>query len=331
MAAPARRNPRARQAGGLALCVSLLLVMSSGTPCFGSGIGLTVLGAHAPGWTEPRLIKLSPGTELDAEPPKGWTHLVIKSVPRLASGDSDSLPSGSSETATMFRTAIVADVQPADQDEKDFVLARIGVGMCIPHQEHDMVVSSDRVDALGLRLSMVERMVLDAAEAELSEGRLIARTATFGLFRAPANLLVNGKHRRILLYYAFCVERTTGQLCVGVWAMAPESETQHPPQALVKLKEDPVYDCQLDVHAKRLLNTIPYSWSFAMRSLPPGRTVRVPAPLGKQIVAMVRHPLDADPEELERALMTILYDPQPAKTTVRHTAVPPPHRKAPAP
>ncbi|HKI21518.1 MAG TPA: hypothetical protein VKA15_26725, partial [Isosphaeraceae bacterium] len=102
--------------------------------------------------------------------------------------------------ATFFRTAIVADIQPADPDEKNFVLAQVGVGICVPQDEiHDVVVSSDRLDALGLHLSTVERLVLDAAEAELAEGRIIARTPTFALFRTPGTLVVAGKHRKIAL------------------------------------------------------------------------------------------------------------------------------------
>jgi hypothetical protein len=304
------------------------LIFVPGQSLFGAGIPPTVLGAHTPAISPPRLVKLPPGTQLDDKPPTGWSHLVLKSIPRLASGDRGSLPAGSSQTATMFRTAILVDVQPVDQDEKEFALARIGVGMCVPQQDHDVVVASDRADALGLRLSMVERIVLEAAEAELAEGRLIARTPTFALFRGPATLLVNGKHRKISLYYAFCVERETGKLRVGVWAMLPESEPQQPPQALVKLAGDPVYDCQLDVRARRLLNTIPVSWSFAMRSLPPGRTLRVPVPVGQQIAATARRPVDADPERLEQALSTILREPSKTdRTTVRQTVAAPPHRE----
>jgi hypothetical protein len=211
--------------------------------------------------------------------------------------------------ATFFRTAILADIQPADPDDKDFVLTQVGVGICVPQDEvHDVVVSTDRLDALGLHLSTVERLVLDAAEAELAEGRIIARTPTFALFRMPATLVVAGKHRKIALYYAFCVERSTGQLYSAVWAMRPESEPQLPPSALVKLSAQVIYDCELDVKAKRILGAIPLSWSFAMRTLPPGMSVRVPADLGDLIVTTAKRPADVDAKELERLLAKLLCD-----------------------
>jgi len=209
--------------------------------------------------------------------------------------------------ATFFRTAILADIQPSDPDEKSFVLSQIGVGICAPQDEvHDVVVSSDRIDALGLHLSTVERLVLDAAEAELAEGRIIARTPTFALFRTPATLVVAGKHRKIALYYAFCVEGSTGQLRSAVWAMRPESEPQLAPSALVKLSTKAIFECELDVKVKRILGAIPFSWSFAMRTLPPGVSVRIPPDVGELIVTIAKRPASGDAKELERSLVKIL-------------------------
>ncbi len=288
--------------------------------------------AQAIAGIQPRLVYLQPGLRVSDKPPKGWSHLILKSLPRLASGDRSSLPAGAVKMATFFRTAIVADIQPADPDEKNFVLAQVGVGICVPQDEvHDVVVSSDRLDALGLHLSTVERLVLDAAEAELAEGRIIARTPTFALFRTPATLVVAGKHRKIALYYAFCVEGSTGQLYSAVWAMRPETEPQLAPSALVKLSAKSIFDCELDVKAKRILGAFPFSWSFAMRTLPPGVSVRVPADLGELIVITAKRPVDGDAKELERSLAKILWtesDTLKAKAALRSSARPAAERPA---
>jgi hypothetical protein len=258
---------------------------------------------------QPRLVYLQPGMRISNKAPKDWSHLVLKSLPRLASGDRSGLPAGVSKMATFFRTVILADIQPSNTDDKDFVLTQVGVGVCAPQDEvHDVVVSSDRLDALGLHLSTVERLVLDAAEAELAEGRIIARTSTFALFRTPATLVVSGKHRKIALYYAFCVKGSTGKLYSAVWAMRPDGEPQLPPSAMVKLADKAIFDCELDVKAKRTLGVFPLSWSFAMRSLPPGVSIRVPAELGDLIVTTAKHPADGDPAELEHSLAKLLYN-----------------------
>jgi hypothetical protein len=219
---------------------------------------------------------------------------------------------------------ILADVQPVDVDEKDFTLGQIGIGICVPEDEdHDMVVSGNRLDALGFRFNAVQKIVLDAAEAELAEGRIIARTATFALFRAPTTQLLGGKHRRVDVFYAFCVDRTTGRLRVGVWSTPSDSEPRPAPALLVRLGANPVYQCDVDVRAKRILGTVPYSWSFAMKSLPPGRSLRVPAELGELIATTTRRPKDADTAELERLIMeTLSKAPDTEKVGVRTTAPP---------
>ena len=75
-----------------------------------------------------------------------------------------------------------------------------------------MVIAADSLDALGLHLSFVEKKVLDSCEAEMAEGKIIARTPTFALFRSPATVVVAGnEHRKVNLNYAFCVEQTDGQ------------------------------------------------------------------------------------------------------------------------
>jgi len=309
-------------------CATLAPFLVMAGECTGSVPGMAMLVAQGVRWSQPRLVYLQPGMLVTDKPPAGWSHMVVKSIPRLASGDQGTLPAGSSKTATYFRTVILANVKPVDVDEKDFELAQIGLGMCVPQDEdHDMVVAADRLDALGLHLTTVQRLVLDAAESEMAEGRIIARTPTFALFRSPATVVAGNEHRRVNLCYAFCVERSTGKLEVAVWTMSTDTKLQKAPSSLVKLSANPLFDCQIDVRAKRILGTVPYSWSFALRTLPPGRSLRVPPLLGELIATTGRHPAEGDPEELERLLMKTLSTSPDVDRAVRRTAIPPPYRK----
>ena len=336
-----------RQVFRVAAMMPLLLVGGLIGECAGSGHITTIILAHLMGLSQPKLVYLPPGMKIEKKAPKDWSHLVFKSMPRLVSGDRGTLPAGSSKTATMFHSVLLANVKPTDMNEKDFELAQVGLGICVPNPQNDaedIVVSAQHLEALGLtHLTMVQRMVLDAAEAEMAEGRIIARTATFALFRSPVTMVdAAGKHLKVNLYYAFCVERTTGKLNVAVWAMRLHPESQQPPATIVKLAADLTFWCELDVHAKRILGTVPYSWSFAMKTLPPGKKMRVPPALGKQIVETSRHPAESDPDELERLLMeTLSPPPDPGGVAgqgtaaptvdraVRRTAIPPPYRKLP--
>ena len=162
-----------------------------------------------------------------------------------------------------------------------------------------------------MKLSTVEQMVLEAAEAELAESRIIAFTSTFALLRSPVTLVVGGKHQKVNLYYAFCVDPTTGRLRVGVWSMWPGGEKvkQPPPPSVIELAPRTTFDCELDVQAKQALRLVPYSWSFAMRKLPDGRSIPIKGnkPLGEKIVAIAKHPSDVDSGEFERMLRKVLF------------------------
>jgi hypothetical protein len=77
----------------------------------------------------PDLVLLTPGTQVERKIPAGWSHLILKSIPRLASGDLNTLPGMASSTATMFHTVILADVRPvAAAADQRFVLRRIVSG-----------------------------------------------------------------------------------------------------------------------------------------------------------------------------------------------------------
>jgi hypothetical protein len=201
--------------------------------------------------------------------------------------------------------------------------------MCIPSRDgpkEDIVVSSDRLQSLSVRLSTLEQIVLGAAESELAEARLTVRTSTFALLRTPATLVVAGKHHRVDLYYAFCVDRMTGNLRVAVWSMWPGGIKQPPPPALIEVAPKTTFDCAVDVRAKRLLGAIPVSWSFAMRSLPPGRSIPVSAPLGEKIVAVAMRPAEVDAEQLERMFKKVLFPAPEVNRADYQSMAPPPSR-----
>lgn len=288
----------------------------------------TLLAAGAVG-SQPQRVFLPAGTRIGDTPPEGWNNLVLKSIPRLESGEWRDLPKPADKTATLFRTVILADVQPLGLD-KEYILTKVGLGFCVPARDgkaEDVVVSSDRVEALGLNLGTVEQMVLQAAEGELAQSRIIAFTSTFALLRSPVTLLFQGKHRKVDLYYAFCVDPTTGKMKVGVWSMWPGDVKQPPPPAIIDLAPKTKFDCKLDVQARRVkLVNIPFSWSFAMRELPPGQPIPIKGnkALGEKIVTITRHPNEVDTAEFEKMVRHVLFAARPpaktAKPPARRTA-----------
>jgi hypothetical protein len=191
------------------------------------------------------------------------------------------------------------------------VLHRIGLGLCTPIRDIDTVVTTKTLQAQGVSLGMVARAVLQRSEQELRRGRIIARTPTFALFDAPCVIQAGEAHREVLLRYALLVDSTTGSLRTLVWTIALDPSSRVPVQSMVLIKPGVVFDCTLDVAADRRFGDVPVSWSFAMRTLPPGQVRSVPAELQAWSVRDARTPLETG--QLEDALRRVLAEP--ARTT----------------
>lgn len=235
------------------------------------------LAMGAPADPPPRLVAPEPGLRVDDRPPRGWSHLVVKSVPSLATGDLATLPASASATATRFRTAILADVGRSASG--NYALRKVGAAMCVPGRGGDVVVSSATAEALGVELGTMDGLVLARAEAELARGKLVARSPTFALFRTPCRLVWDRKHADVVLFYALIVDPADGVLRVGVWPGSATAEVRVVAEEWVEVAVGTTFGCGLDVEASRLLGAVPYSWSFAMKGLPPGDRRAMPGAL----------------------------------------------------
>jgi hypothetical protein len=248
--------------------------------------GLSTAGPEAPAIPQaeggehlPERVSLEPGLVIGAGASTGWEHVVVRSVPRLASGEIDCLPV-SRETAGriagLFRTAILVDVAPS---RRGYALRRVGVGMTLRHQGQDLVVTTDSLDRLGISLGPVPRLVLAGAERELAKAHLVARTRTFALYTTPGVIKADGRHLKIWLRYALLVEPADGSLRTCVWWVSQEESARGSVREWVLMPRALVRDCALDVAARRVVGRVPVSWSFAMLRLPDGRPLPVPKEL----------------------------------------------------
>jgi hypothetical protein len=226
----------------------------------------------------PRLTHLDPGLSIAGAIPKGWTQRVIRSLPRLASGEISTLPDSAKASATLFRTVILAQVT---RGPRGYALSWLGVGNAVPFGEREVIVTPEGPDDVRASLSTVERIVANAADSELNRGRIVARSPTFALFRTPAKLVIDGAHRDVDLYYALLVDPETGALKTLNWATPAGEPTR--PRRVVALPPDARFDCALDVAVNGKVGPLNISWSFAMADLPEGRRLDVPAESARTI------------------------------------------------
>jgi hypothetical protein len=243
----------------------------------------------------PRLVMIAPGTEIAAEPPRGWTHCVIRSVPRLVSGALDTLPDSAKTTATLFRTVILANVVSG---KNGFELAKVGVGSAMPFERREVVVSSKGPATALSKLTTIESLVLNEVETEMKKGRLIARTPTFAVLKTPGTVLASGRHLDVDLCYAVCVNPASGALRTFCWAV-PENSSK-PPREIIAMPPKARFDCAVDVAVSRSIGPLSLSWTFAMIKLPPGQALPVSASLGREISGLAAG--QTDPRELERTV-----------------------------
>lgn len=229
----------------------------------------------------PELVTIEPGTIVGDGPPAGWSHLVIKSIMHLESGDVASLPDFARETATLFRTVVLADVRPVPSSggQSTYFLHRIGAGLALADREGDTIVDSASLDRLGIELPLVSKLVLDRAEAALHRGRLAARTPTFALYDASVELAEGDRHRSILLRYALLVDPSNGDLRTVVWPVAAAPDDRVPPSSMIALKPLLLFHCGIHVLARRAFGQVPVAWYFAMSGLPPGDAIPMPPEL----------------------------------------------------
>jgi hypothetical protein len=270
----------------------------AGTDVFPSGIPVA------------RLDAIQRGTKLSQDgPPAGWSHIVIQPVPRLESGDLDTLSPQAFDVAQRIRPLILADVQRVDSDDAStFRLARVGVGLCAPGHDGsgDVVVTPRSVEGTKGAWTTKERIILTAMSFEASHARLVAATPTFALLRTPNIFLVSGKHHKLDACYALLVDPQTGALRTMVWRDGVDTSTPERPFGEARRIDQPLFDLPMDVHATRLPGNIPVAWSFAIRVLPPG----INLPLPKEVTSMPASRSDeAGPREsirLEQAFAGVL-------------------------
>jgi hypothetical protein len=222
-----------------------------------------------------RLAQIPPGTVIGQEAPKGWSHLIIKSYSRPGAGDVNELSSIADQLARLLFTAIIADVQPDKRgsDAKRYKLVKVAVGVGTRIGRKDTVITPDTQNRLGADLGLLARVVLRKAQDKLGDISIVARSAAFLVFDAPSFLVVDGKHRPIVLRYAVLVEERTGRLDTLVWALGREEDGKYtePIGAIQWLPPNLTGDCILHVDGNEFSLGQPTERAFAITAPPKGQ------------------------------------------------------------
>lgn len=255
------------------------------------------------------LVYLPAGSRFDERhPPAGWSDLVLRSTPKLAAGDLDTLSESSLEMARRIRLTIAANVLKGPNGV-GHRLERVGIGLSTPAKgEGDVIVTAGDVEGSKNSWSVSDRIVLAAAEFELSRADLVAASPTLAIMRMPTTTVVDGLHKKARLMYALLVAPDTGRLRTFHWW-----ETDGPPaQSFTEFQHPDIFESPLHVKAKWLAG-FPVAWSFAMIHAPKGVERTVPPELARLIAPEAID--SSNPGALEAALIDAASPPSTTKTT----------------
>ena len=268
--------------------------------------------------SRPPLGQIPPGTVIGEQAPSGWTHLIVKSQPRIRDQDLSLLDPRNIELASLFFTALLARVEPVgDADPIRYRQDDAAVGYGTPVDGQDTILTPPSSYKLKAPIGLAGRIVLRACITEMSTCCWAARSDTFGLIDTPATMLRDGKHRTVVLRYALLVDAQRGTLDVVLWRIDrnPAGEYLAPPGEAHWLPPDRHVDCTLAFDAEQSLLGIPARSAFAIEAIPQGRVQfalpesMAPIAARQQLTAQAAAELES---ELRRLLAEQASPPSPA-------------------
>jgi hypothetical protein len=261
----------------------------------------------------PRLEFIRPGTIIEDRPPTGWTHLVLKSQPRLPEAERRKVGETAATLATMVFTANTAAVERDDQaGGRRYRLARLGVGVGVNVRDRDMIITPETQRGLGADLGLLARQVLSGVCDKQHDVHLVAGSTTGAFVDTPAFMPRGRGHAPVILRYAFLVDADTGRLDTLVWRIDLDQRGWY--QGAVGLIEwlppNKQVDCVMQADLSEFTFGLPSERAFAILRIPDGqKQFAVPEPLrtaagAPRVTAETARALDGGLRQLLREAQT---------------------------
>jgi hypothetical protein len=251
---------------------------------------------------------VAPGGVADREPPPGWSHLIIKSYPRVGAGDVSKVPEMTVPLAALFHPLMAADVQPEQRPgQTRYRFHKVGVGLATTINGHDVVVSPDTQRQLGANLGLFAGMVLKGMYEGQQHGRVIVSSEAFALVDTTGTMLLGDKHRPVITRHALLVDTQTGRLETLMWRIDLAGKNDYAGAAgpIVWLPPGKIQEAVLHVDAGEFHFGIASENALATMRLPEGQK-EFPLPPTLQQIAGQPRLTPAEALQLEMALRGML-------------------------
>jgi hypothetical protein len=255
--------------------------------------------APAPPWMDDYDVlsrppeSILPGTVIGATAPAGWSHLVIKSLPRVRESEIKNIPrnplvdrSRSAAMASWMFTAFVADIRPEPHEGTAYHRIRsIALGLGTASSGRDIIITPETASEHGVELDGFTRDILTEGYKTQRRSRVVIQGATMAVVDTPVAYRFDGRNRLARFRYALLVDGPSGRLNSVVWLLDAEGRCGETASILAPNTID---EAELipDPGEFNVLG-IPSETAFAVDRLPPGRArVLLPPdlrPLAEQV------------------------------------------------
>ncbi len=257
--------------------------------------------------------EIAPGTVVERGPPNGWSHLVIKSLPRVRPSEVPRVPEnrlvgrdGLVRRVSWMFTAFTADVVPEQQgNHTRYRLRAIGLGLGASVHGRDMVITADTAGLFGAALDPFQKITLDTGYKIQQQARVVLHGPTFALLDTPVTFRCGEKNRMVRYRYALLVDPSTGRLDVLSWRLGAEGGGCADLTRAVLLHPNTIDEAELIPDPTEFEYGIPNELAFGVDDLPPHRLeVAIPPELAGMAALTKFTPADA--HALEEGLRKLL-------------------------
>lgn len=249
--------------------------------------------------------EIAPGTVVGTTAPAGWSHLVIKSLPRVRADQRAGLPELTVEKAGWMFTAFLADVGRGP--DGSFALKRVGLGLGAKGKGRDMVVTSETGRKLGAEMGLFGGMILDKGYEVQRKAVVPVWGAGFGLLDTPVWYRCGDANKLVRYRYALLVDRATGRLDVLMWSLGADGPGCGRLAEVVRIAPNTLDPAELVVDRRKVNRFgVPSDDAFAVEQLPPG--TRRPLPDDLRPLAGTTRFTQESARDLEARLRGLLRD-----------------------
>jgi hypothetical protein len=263
---------------------------------------------------------LPAGAVVERGPPAGWSHLVIKSTPRVKPSEVSLVPTPLGlgigrdrvvrQVSWMF-TVFVADVVHERQGAHSrYRLRAIGLGLGANVNGKDTVLTPESLEQYGADSDFLTKRIrketLEKGYSIQKQTRVVLLGPSFALVDTPVTFRCGERNRLIRYRYGLLVDPPTGRLDVWCWRTGAEGGECADLSRAVLLNPNTIDEAELLVDLKGFneLN-IPNELAFGVDALPPHRLEAALPPELSALAGKTRY----TPEEahaLEAGLRTLL-------------------------